>query len=78
MWSLIIYDLKKNNMIACRDRYGVKPLYYRRIDDSVYFASEVKQLLILEKENIVNKKSLSGYLHHDLSSDEEQTFIETW
>ena len=76
MWSLIIYDLKKNKMIACRDRYGVKPLYYRKINNSFYFASEVKQLLILAKENIVNKKSLSNYLHHDLSFDEEQTFIE--
>ena len=75
MWSLIIYDLKKNNLIACRDRYGVKPLYYRRKDDAVYFASEIKQLLVLENENIINKGSLSNYLHHDLPSHEEQTFI---
>lgn len=76
MWSLVIYDLKKNKLIACRDRYGVKPLYYRKINDSLYFASEVKQLLIVKDKNIVNKNLLSDYLHHDLSSYNEQTFIE--
>ena len=46
MWALIIYDLKKNKLIVCRDRYGVKPLYYTKINKIYYFASEIKQLLI--------------------------------
>ncbi len=76
MWSIIIYDHLTNNLIACRDRYGVKPLYYRKIKDSLFFASEIKQLLVLNKENKINKKSLSNYLHHDLISFDENTFVE--
>ena len=53
MWSLIIFDLKKNKFIACRDRYGVKPLYYRKLDNNYYFSSEVKQLLLLNEKNVI-------------------------
>jgi len=76
MWSIIIYDYLNNKLIACRDRYGVKPLYYRKIKNSIFFASEVKQLLVLNKENKINKKSLSNYLHHDLILFNENTFVE--
>ena len=75
MWSLIIFDLKKNKFIACRDRYGVKPLYYTKLKNSYYFSSEVKQLLSLNKKNQINKQTLSRYLYDDLSSNNEQTFI---
>lgn len=75
MWSLIIFDLKRNKFIACRDRYGVKPLYYRKLNDNYYFSSEVKQLLLLNKNNKVNKQTLSRYLHDDLSSNDDQTFV---
>ena len=76
MWSLLIYDIKKNRIIACRDRYGVKPLYYRKINNNFYFASEIKQLLIFNNKNYVNKRLLSNYLYHDLSSYNEETFVE--
>ena len=75
MWSLIIFDLKKNKFVACRDRYGVKPLYYTKLKNSYYFSSEVKQLLSLNKKNQINKQTLSRYLYDDLSSNNEQTFI---
>ena len=75
MWSLIIFDLKKNKFIACRDRYGVKPLYYRKLDNNYYFSSEVKQLLLLNEKNKVNRQTLSRYLYDDLSSYDDQTFV---
>lgn len=75
MWSIIIYDLKKNILIASRDRYGVKPFYYTKIDDSFYFASEIKQLLTLRKINEINKKSLSHYLHYNDATFKHETFI---
>lgn len=75
MWSMIIYDLKKNKLVASRDRYGVKPFYYIKSQNIVYFASEIKQLLILNRENKVNPKSLSSYLVHDNSYFGDQTFI---
>ena len=55
MWSLIIVDLKNEIIIASRDRYGVKPLYYRKHKDSIYFGSEIKQLKFLTNKNYINK-----------------------
>src|SRR5438132_7514931 len=27
MWAIVILDLRKNRLLACRDRFGIKPLY---------------------------------------------------
>jgi asparagine synthase (glutamine-hydrolysing) len=46
-FAVIIADESKQIMIAIRDRFGVKPLYYAVINGNVYFASEIKTLLAL-------------------------------
>jgi asparagine synthase (glutamine-hydrolysing) len=56
-WALAIFDPKKNHIIICRDRLGVKPLYYYYDDSCFCFSSEIKPL--------------SAYLQHDLSVDYE-------
>jgi asparagine synthase (glutamine-hydrolysing) len=44
MFAFVILDYEKNELFACRDRFGVKPLYYYRGKNSTYFASEIKQI----------------------------------
>lgn len=46
-FAVVIADERKQIMIAIRDRFGVKPLYYAAINGNVYFASEIKALLAL-------------------------------
>jgi asparagine synthase (glutamine-hydrolysing) len=46
-FSIIIADERERVMIAIRDRFGVKPLYYSVINGEIFFASEVKALLAL-------------------------------
>lgn len=41
-FAIIIMDERKREMIAIRDRFGIKPLFYTVQDGTVYFASEVK------------------------------------
>lgn len=38
-----------SDFIAARDPFGIKPLYYARCDESLYFASEIKSLLHIGK-----------------------------
>jgi asparagine synthase (glutamine-hydrolysing) len=45
MWALVIVDLGRRRVVASRDRFGIKPLYYAIDDDRLLFASEIKQLL---------------------------------
>jgi asparagine synthase (glutamine-hydrolysing) len=44
MWALAIYDNVSNTLLLSRDRFGVKPLYYVKHNDTFYFASEVQAI----------------------------------
>lgn len=42
MFAFAIFDHKKNKLILCRDRAGVKPLFYYNTNDLFLFGSELK------------------------------------
>src|SRR6266568_4548317 len=45
MFSFLIYDKVRNQIVAARDHFGVKPLYYYAHKDVMLFGSEIKALL---------------------------------
>jgi asparagine synthase (glutamine-hydrolysing) len=45
MFAFVIYDDEKNKIFACKDRAGVKPLFYYWKDGLFLFASELKALV---------------------------------
>jgi asparagine synthase (glutamine-hydrolysing) len=45
MWGIVIFDTVCNEIILCRDRMGIKPLYLWQGAGIVAIASEIKQLL---------------------------------
>lgn len=47
IFAFCVYDGEK--AFFARDRFGVKPFYYSKIGDSLYFASEIKSLLKCDK-----------------------------
>lgn len=47
IFAFCVYDGEK--AFFARDRFGVKPLYYSKIDNSLLFASEIKALLKCDK-----------------------------
>lgn len=46
-FAVVVADECEGVMIAIRDRFGIKPLYYSVVDGDVFFASEIKALLAL-------------------------------
>jgi asparagine synthase (glutamine-hydrolysing) len=46
-FAVVIADERNRSMIAIRDRFGIKPLFYTVHKGDVYFASEIKALLAL-------------------------------
>lgn len=48
MWGFCIYDEQERKLFCARDRFGIKPFYYTQREGYFAFASEIKQLLLLE------------------------------
>ncbi|KAK1959864.1 asparagine synthase [Colletotrichum sublineola] len=44
-FSMVIYDDRSGEVFACRDRFGIKPLFYTIIEEELFFASEIKAFL---------------------------------
>lgn len=44
MWALAIYDVESGETLLCRDRFGVKPLYYHTVGGRFLFASEIQSI----------------------------------
>jgi asparagine synthase (glutamine-hydrolysing) len=50
MWAFAFYEKTRQRLLLCRDRYGIKPLYYMTQDDVLYFSSEIKPLAFIQPE----------------------------
>lgn len=46
-FAINIWDAKKRRFIAARDRYGIKPLYYTIVNNTLLVASEIKAFIPL-------------------------------
>ena len=44
MWAFAWFDIKKNELILSRDRFGEKPLYIWKTNEGIFFASEIQAL----------------------------------
>jgi asparagine synthase (glutamine-hydrolysing) len=45
MFAFAVWDKRSQTLTLARDRYGIKPLYYRQNGDVFLFASEIKSFL---------------------------------
>src|SRR5437667_12728094 len=44
MFAVAIWDGRQRRLVLARDRFGIKPLYYRTVDGELAFASELRAL----------------------------------
>jgi asparagine synthase (glutamine-hydrolysing) len=62
MFAILIWDPCTRQLFVARDRFGIKPLYYTRQGDRLYFASEVKALAAFMPERRLARGALAEYL----------------
>lgn len=76
MWSLAVFDSNKNEIVFCRDHFGIKPLFYTQTNSYFLAGSEIKQFTTVnEFEPILNNKSAVNFLAKGLLNFSEQTFF---
>ena len=75
MWSISKLDLKKNNILLSRDRYGVKPLYYYLDNNQLIISSTILSIKKLIKEKAeINYNHFLEYLHNNINYNEKNIF----
>ncbi|HDR8244000.1 asparagine synthase (glutamine-hydrolyzing) [Bacillus thuringiensis] len=57
-FAIAIWDKNNEKLILARDKFGEKPLYYRKIENNIFFSSEITPLLIPKKSYEINSKCL--------------------
>ncbi len=63
IFSFAFYDFEKNCILLARDHLGVKPLYYQVTDSTLYFSSELKGILSVIDNPVLDLESVSQFLH---------------
>lgn len=74
MWALAIYDARTQEVFLARDRFGVKPLYYRTEGGRFAFASEIKAFSALtDWKPRADETQLLDFLAWDITDHTERT-----
>ncbi|MGN0594704.1 MAG: asparagine synthase (glutamine-hydrolyzing) [Hominimerdicola sp.] len=75
MFAFIIFDKKTNEVFGARDFFGIKPLYYAQMGETLMWGSEIKSFLEhphFKKE--LNETALENYLTFQYSPTSETFF----
>lgn len=75
MFAFAIHDKKRGEVFLARDNFGIKPLYYAKMNDAFMFASEIKSFLdVPEFEKVFNEDILGVYLEFSFVPTNETFF----
>jgi len=62
MFAIAIWDMRQKKLVLARDRFGIKPLYYWKDREDLYFGSELKCLLAVDRyETRMDHRSASDF-----------------
>jgi len=62
MFTIALWDNKKQKLLLVRDRFGIKPLYFMENSRGLIFASEIKAILANERVEDLDPQAMRWYL----------------
>lgn len=75
MYAFTIWDTKKKKLFGARDIFGIKPLYYAQMNETLMFGSEIKSFIEHPKfEKVFNEDALGNYLSFQFVPTNETFF----
>jgi len=75
MWAFAIWDKRDKKLFCSRDRYGIKPFYYHKDNNTLIFGSEIKQLLSCGIPKEPNDEIIYDYLVYNFIDHNEECFF---
>ena len=79
MWGIVLFDRMGQEVIVCRDRLGIKPLYLWEGPGTIALASEIKQFLHVPGfEARMHHESASLYLQTGHEDQSRTFFRDVW
>ena len=79
MFALAVYHYDRQTLYLVRDRVGIKPLYWGRNQDNLYFASELKAFYGINSwDPKICQKSLASYMRHNYVPSPKTIFSNTF
>ena len=74
MYAGAFFDPQKRQVVLFRDRFGIKPLYYRELDGDFWFASEIKPLLQAGGDSGIRSEAFPALFTYRYLPGEETVF----
>ena len=62
LFNVLVYDKDKDDIYIIIDRNGLSHLYYGVIGNQLYWSSELRSFLLIDKKLTLNKDSIHSYL----------------
>jgi asparagine synthase (glutamine-hydrolysing) len=79
MFAFAIYDTNSKRLFVVRDHFGIKPLFYTRINKAFAFSSELKTLIQVDGfDKSINYNSLVGSINYLWVPGEQTMFKNTF
>lgn len=75
MYAFAIWDTKEKKLFAARDIFGIKPLYYAQMNETLMFGSEIKSFMEHPKfDKVFREEALGNYLSFQFVPTNETFF----